>query len=795
MKKILFFTIIIALLLCCFACEESPETGDQNGGTPVEPPEKVLTVSYYDGNALIRSEEYTSVFTPIEYAKDGFIVLGWYTDKTFKNPFDPSAMTTYFEQETLNLYVKTEEIEEEEPEEVFMKDFGIEIEGKLTETEYVVNPIFTWQANGDSAYQVSLVLNGKTTSVQTVSETSYQFKSRLEKNAEYTFVVLGKESREQDTISFRTVANYTNRALAFTLSNPYSNGAVIQRGKDIVFSGKGPYRQLITLTIQSETYRTISDESGYFEITIPPREASFEPISITVTNGMDCKKTVEDIIFGDVYLFSGQSNMQWSTDNSDYLQEDITNLIDSKVRFFCQDITTSATPKDNVKNGRWFKPDQYNCGGFSAIATMTGAFLGTALKDNVPIGIVTAYQGNTNIADWMGEGYYTGYISTKHERYNSMVYPLKSATFSGVVWYQGCNNASIGCDYKDLLKSLFANYRDLFDNQEMPFFVIGLACFNGDPGNNFDFSFVRESQAKACAEDGNAYFISTCDDGDPGYIHPRAKRYICQRVATSIGSVVYDNGLYAEGPSYKSHSRSGSVVTIELNNAEGLTASGEIAGMYLAGADGKYHPATVSIVEGKLVASSAKVSTPIYIKYGFSKSPFVNIFNKDGYAITPFRTDVYGTNIDLFDYDSTANYTNHPDGSEMTTAIVDGNLSVTKAGDGSGFGSIRLSKWGAIAYHPEAFTFTIIGTNSGAEISIRFCDGRTSETWGYQIVDNVVGERTITVDVSELTLLYNPNEKANGFAPQQVQFVEIMVKHEGEASFTLCSARFIEKTE
>ena len=783
MKKILFVAIIIlALLVCGFACAEQPGEGAEN--------DKLLTVNYYDGTRLIETKEYSESFTPISYTKEGYTFIGWYLDKSLNSAFSTADMASYFTQKKLDLFAKTEEEREEMPQ-YTMKNFNIDILGKLSDTEYVVNPVFTWEDNGDSAYLVSLISDDKIVDSKEVSGTTYQCKKTLTKNTEYSFVVRGKQSNEGDSATFRTPTVYSNRALSIAFSDPFSNGAVLQRGKAIPVTGWGPVRQLISLTLNANTYYAISDSNGYFEVEIPAQPASFEPTEITVTNGLSCTASINDVLFGDVYLFSGQSNMWWLTRDSDYQREDIDNLIASKVRFYKQDITTASKPQNYASNGNWVKPDQNFCEWFSAISVMTGSFLGTALKDNVPVGVVTACQGDTNIANWMGEDYYDGSISTKHKNYNAMIYPLRGASFSGVVWYQGCNNSSIGCEYKNLLKSLFANYRDLFHYDEMPFFVIGLACYDGDPGNNFDFSFVRESQAKACAEDANAYFISTCDDGDPTYIHPTAKRYIAQRVAKSIGSVIYNNGLYAEGPSYKSHSVLGSEVTIEFNNAEGLTASGQINGFYLAGEDGKYHPATASILNGKIVASSEKVSAPVYIKYGFEKSPFVNIFNKDGYAAVPFRTDVYGTNIDLFEYDNLASYTYHPDGSEMSVSLVDGNLSVSKANDGIGFGSVRLMKWGAVAYQPECFTFTIIGTNSGARISLRFSEGGTGETWGYQIVDDAVGVKTVIVDVSDLTVLYNAVNSV--FEPQKIGFVEIMVENDGGASFTLCGAKFVNK--
>ncbi|MBO7535992.1 MAG: hypothetical protein J6T34_02465, partial [Bacilli bacterium] len=575
----------------------------------------------------------------------------------------------------------------------------IDIIGKIDD-EYVLNPFFSWDGDDDTSYTVSLIVNGEVVKSKEVNTNCCQFEELLDANTTYVIFVESKNGHSSEVKAFKTLSAYDNDITNFSLVNPFSDNMVLQRGVENTISGKGPSKQLLTLNINGQNHYTISDENGAFAFTLPSMDACFTPFAISLTNGI-IEKKIENVLIGDVYLFAGQSNMQWMLKDSDYRTEDIDNLLNANVRFFCQDVVQSPTKLDYVTNGRWFVPDRYNLDFFSAIASMTGSMLGVMLKNDAPIGIITAYQGDTNIANWMGPEYYTGSCNTKYLHYNAMVYPLKAANLKGVVWYQGCNNSAAGCEYEDLLLDLFANYRDLFGNDELAFFVIGLACYDGDSGNNFDFSYVRESQALACAQDDAAYFISTCDNGDPTYIHPRAKRYICERVAKSIAAVFYGKDYYSEGPSYKSHTVKGNKVYIELNNASGLKCTGKITGLYLAGSDGKYYEAKAGVADGILVAYCDKVAEPVYIKYGFGKSPFVNIYNKDNFAITPFRTDTYNTNIDLLDYDKTDNYYFHPDGSKMEIAINDNNLAITKANDGKTYGSVRLDKWGAIIYQPQ----------------------------------------------------------------------------------------------
>ena len=769
MKKLWFILLIISFAFVFFGCKGSKEDN-----------KKSLTITYYDGVDIVHIEEYIEKINLIDYQLDGYNFVGWYIDSELTEPFDEAKIEEYFNQTEMNLYAKLEKL---------MEDFEIKIIGTI-DNEVAINPAFTWDNSNDSKYLVKLTSNdGSVISEKETNNTYYQVENPLSLGKEYKFTVLDKTNDKEKSITFKTLSTYKNNITSISLTNPYSDGMVIQRNTLNIVSGYGPNNQVIALEIGDKAYFGLSDSDGYFEVTLPKRDASFTPINIKLTNNTGITKEIKDVLFGDVYLFSGQSNMQWPTSNSDCKRVDVENLARISIRFFCQDVTTATTKQKSVKNGRWFKPDSNNVNAFSAIATMTGSFLGVEVMNETPIGIVTAYQGDTNIANWMGPEYYQGTCSTKYLHYNAMVYPLRGTKLSGVVWYQGCNNSASGCEYKDLLLKLFTNYRELFNTPDLPFFVIGLACYDGDNGNNFDFSYVRESQAKACSEDKDAYFISICDNGDPTYIHPQAKRYICERVSKSICSVVYHKDYYSEGPSYKSHTVSGNKVIVELNNSEGLKSVGKITGFLIAGSDGKYHEANAVVQDGKIVASSDKVADPVYIKYGFGKSPFVTVFNKDNFAITPFRTDDLNTNIDLFDYDSTDKYTFHPDGSKMEISLVNGNLRIKKTNDGKGYGSIRLDKWGAIAYNPQGFTFTIIGTNSGASIAIRAVEGDSYEIWGYKIIDDFVGPKTFTIDAGDFVVMYN--KQNNIFDPQRISYVEVMVEAKGEATFDLCEAKFI----
>lgn len=772
MKKI----HVLFLFMAFFVLTSCGSNTSNNDKTPINR----LTVQYFDEDNLISQTIYTEENFLLEsYQKEDYEFAGWYLDNKFTTPFDETNLKEYFEMKVIALYAKMNKI---------MKSNNIEVKG-LINNKAVLNPSFIWKnTNEDTSFKVELY-NGstlvwnKTVATCYVSVTNY-----LNADTTYTFKLTGLDSNYTDTISFET-ASYTASSSDISIDNPFMSNMVIQREQETIFSGKVGKFELITVNDGKDVYFGISDDKGNYEVKVPGKEANFTPSSITISNGMEKEIVLENVLYGDVYLFAGQSNMQWPTMNSDFIYDDVSRAKLGNVRYFSQDVVTSTSKLEQVKNGKWFIADSNNINYFSAIAFMSGSMLSNALKTEVPIGIITAYQGDTNIVNWMGSEYYSGNISTKYLHYNAMVYPLRHTKLSGVVWYQGCNNSASGGDYKDLLIKLFQNYRELFNSPNTPFFVIGLCCYDGDSGNNYDFSYVRESQMLACQEDEHAYFISTCDNGDPTYIHPKVKRYICERISKSIQSVVYGKNYLAEGPIYKSHTVNGNTVTIEFYNSDGLKQTGDITDLYLAGADGKYYEASATIQNETIVASSTSVQNPVYIKYGFSKSPFVNVFNKDNFAIAPFRTDDHNTNIDLLNYASLEDYYFHPDGSDMSVAYQNGNLLITKANDGKTYGSVRLDVWGMIAYLPEGFRFTLVGTNSNAAISFRIIEG-SYEIWAYKVVDNFTGEKSFEISCEDFSVVYN---KEDGILnTQKVIYIEIMVEAPGAASFEVKEARFVD---
>lgn len=729
-----------------------------------------------------------------EPIKEGFGFSGWYFDKNLETEVTLELLKQKLNNDDIKLYAKWERVMEKD---------AVIIHGKIGD-KYAINPVFDWDNSyGDSVYSFTLKdSEGNVLVEEEVENAHYELAKNLEYGKTYSVKVLGLDTSVGCTVEFTTIDGTDTIDLKkelFNVCEPYKSHMVIQREREIEITGRALPNVVVTLDFYDNLYYAVANSEGKYSFTLPKMQANSVPHDIELRVLTTKKITITDVLVGDVYLVSGQSNVQWSLKDSDYLEKDVDNAVSYDVRYFSQDTSTASKPITSTANGKWFKVNKSDSGyvWYSAVAFMVGSMLGKELHSmNVPLGIVYAAQGDTNIVNWMSKEYYDGSISTKNQHYNAMINPLDNAKFSGVIWYQGCNNSAKGIDYKGLLHKLFANWRELFNDENLPFYVVQLPVYDGDQGNNFDFSYVRESQFLATEEDENAYLIASCDGGDPTFIHPTEKRYICERLTKSILSTNYSYNYAPQGPTYKEHVVDGNKVIITVNNGDGLrfdgtqtNANGKIVGFMLAGADGKYFDAEATISGGKIIVTSPKVAEPKYVKYGFGKSPFINIYNRDGYLMSPFRTDNYNRDIDLLDYSDNPNYRLHPDGSKMEYEVVTVNgktgTKITKAGDGKGFGSLILDKWGAIGYNEKAIRLTMVGSNSGASVAFRIVEGGSYKIYSYSITDNFEGEKTFTVPMSEFSgdgeILY-----------QQIMQVEITITHATSTTVTILEARFVD---
>jgi sialate O-acetylesterase len=477
-----------------------------------------------------------------------------------------------------------------------------------------------------------------------------------------------------------------------TLPALLSDGAVLQRDVPVPIWGKAVAGEKVAVTLGAQTAQTITGADGRWQVALSPVAAG-GPYEIDVQGAN--RLTRKDILFGDVYLCSGQSNMELSLGRASNGPAAIAGSADPELRFFRIARAQPATPADDVR-AVWRPAGPESSGGFSAV----GYFFGRALRraEHVPIGLIGSYVGGTPGQAWTREEILAGnpdlkrrYIDTfaagqaTHDRqmaayvaalasakalgkrepqrpynyqrystlYNGMIAPLTPAPLRGVLWYQAESNAADPVGYGELLPAMITDWRSQWRAPAMPFLLVQLPAFGTTVGNGTGWAELREAQARTARTLASVGMVVTIDVGTQHNIHPTDKEPVGERLALLARKMIYgESALVAGGPTLRNATFTGDKATIQFDNAgDGLearagTVSGvpvtadALTGFTLAGADGKFVPAVAKITGRDTVEVSATgVAAPKSVRFGFVNFPVLNLWNKNGLPAAPFRTD------------------------------------------------------------------------------------------------------------------------------------------------------------
>lgn len=381
--------------------------------------------------------------------------------------------------------------------------------------------------------------------------------------------------------------------------------------------------------------------------------ASFEPQKITIKGGWS-DIVLDDILFGEVWLCSGQSNMEWQpawggklkiTDEQNASANNAAGL-----RFFSAPRRSVVAPADEFP-AEWRVSSAENLARFSA----TAFFFGRELREklNVPIGLLNISWGGTAIENWMHEADFLAppfqkTIDEKHPAYNygrpgslwnGMISPIKSLKIAGFIWYQGETNTHNPLEYDLLLQKLVADWRADF-GQFLPFFWAQIAPWVY--GGPMQGAAVRDEQRRALKLIPNSGMVVTSDIGDTLDIHPGNKLDVGKKFAALALSKVYKKeNVAVSGPLFNDFAIEEGRIRVFFDHAEnGLTSqNGPLTCFEIAGKDRKFYPAEAVIDGSAVVVKSAKVTAPVAVRFAFWNTATPNLFNKDGLPASCFRTD------------------------------------------------------------------------------------------------------------------------------------------------------------
>jgi len=404
------------------------------------------------------------------------------------------------------------------------------------------------------------------------------------------------------------------------------------------------------------TTKTLAD--GTWETTIKTPSAG-GPYRITVT-GRDYSITIENVLIGEVWVCSGQSNMDftlrglggWNFYKPEVSREFTTGLY-SGVRMFTVQKDTSAVPLKNCK-GNWLLPDTSTVNDFSATAWFFGSYLSKQL--GVPVGLIATAWGGTPAEVWTPVesikaepelGYYLNHWNgsiwwpgTPGVLFNAMINPLLNYTIKGAIWYQGESNRKDANLYPVLMETMITSWRKAWGSGDFPFYYVQIAPYTySEP---YTGALLREAQTK-CLSIPNTGMAVTMDLVDNiADIHPKNKLDVGKRLALWALNKTYGKteGSFS-GPIFKEMKQSGNSITLVFEHADGGLKITETRknNFSIAGADHVFYPASVKVQGNALLVSSSKVKLPLAVRYAFTNTSEATFFNGVGLPAPSFRTD------------------------------------------------------------------------------------------------------------------------------------------------------------
>ena len=472
------------------------------------------------------------------------------------------------------------------------------------------------------------------------------------------------------------------------LPNIFSDGMVLQQGQENKVWGRDNPGQAIAISIGDHKLSATADAAGNWEAKLPSLAVG-GPHTLTVTGSSE--KKVSDVLVGEVWICSGQSNMQWKINASN--DPDLEKLAANfpRIRMINFPQTGSQEPIWSHDDRKWQVCTPETVGGFSAV----GYFFARQLHQTtgVPIGMINNAWGGSACEAWINrdvlssntrfqglmdrwKGTEARYLemSTRGERneqeekdfknmannmrgnqrpaniYNGVLKSHIGYGIRGAIWYQGESNAGRAYQYRDLFPLMIQNWRNEWGQGDFPFYWVQLADFKAEktePGDS-DWAELREAQTMTMDRLPNTGQAVIIDIGEGKDIHPMNKVDVGRRLARWALAKEYSIPIEYQSPRYASmqvdgEGANGAGIVLTFNhipNGWRPFDVNEPVGFTIAGEDKLFYPAEAKILDGgKIRVSSSKVAKPISVRYAWADNPVCNMYSRAGLPLTPFRTD------------------------------------------------------------------------------------------------------------------------------------------------------------
>ncbi|MEN6557209.1 MAG: sialate O-acetylesterase [Thermoguttaceae bacterium] len=481
----------------------------------------------------------------------------------------------------------------------------------------------------------------------------------------------------------------------------FGDHMVLQRDRPVVVWGSGNTGDEVTVSIAGQNVKTEIDDNGHWSITLAKLEASDKPLEMTVKTSAGDSITYKDVLVGEVWLCSGQSNMRRGVIASENGKKEIAAAQFPQIRLISVPNVGTQEPQSNFA-GAWVACSPQTVGKFSATGYFFGRAIYQALK--VPVGLIDCSWSGSTCESWINRSaleadpeyremltkwdeVVKSYDPQKAEKewqdkkaqwqrqvaeaktsdktppkappkpndprtgnarpancYNGMLLPLKPFTIRGVIWYQGEANIGRPDQYRHLFPLLIRQWREEWGQGDFPFGFVQIAPYrykNHDPA---DCAKLWEAQTMTLQNSPNTGMVVTVDIGDVANIHPKNKQEVGRRLALWALAKVYDRPQIYSGPLYKSMAVEGDKIRLQFDHiGGGLIAQDDkpLTEFTIAGDNQHFEPATAVIDGDTIVVHSDRVAQPAAVRFAWRDTASPNLAKKEGLPASPFRTDTW----------------------------------------------------------------------------------------------------------------------------------------------------------
>jgi sialate O-acetylesterase len=435
----------------------------------------------------------------------------------------------------------------------------------------------------------------------------------------------------------------------------FDDHMVIQQNSTVPIWGWANALTDVEISVSWDTtkVKTKARNTAYWEANIKTPPAG-GPHTITIKTPRE-SRVLTDVLSGEVWLCSGQSNMEWMMIQTADGRQDIQNANDPNIRLFNMPRVASDT-RQMRSDGDWQVCTPESVRTFSAVAYYYAKKLQKEL--NVPIGLINSSWGGTPAEVWLpkedvesDKTLLAAAIKQGDDRswcpsrpgvaFNAMIAPLIPFKLAGAIWYQGESNVGSPNSYAALMEKLILSWRREFRNENMPFYFVQIAPWSGY-GEIESGTLIREQQAKTLSVPHTGMVVVSDLVDNVKDIHPQYKKPVGERLANIALSEKYGKaGIAYKSPSYKSMKVDKSKVVLSFDDVlTGLTVKGkELTDFIIAGEDKKFYPAKAKIVGNTIEVTAKEVKNPVAVRFGWKNDSMPNLFSKEGLPVSSFRTD------------------------------------------------------------------------------------------------------------------------------------------------------------